>query len=198
MLYPSLTHDEESATLNPRWLGVYRSGQVKLLKHLSLTLANGTLFWIQFLIWYTVYERRLASTCARVNSIESNGEIKLHYIYHIEIKIVGWVVPIPSEPKKWTKLIYYYGYLAVSIRFSYNPFNPLWLWHRIKRYVFVVYFKMTPQRDKWVKVSALLRAGHKVSDVANAKSSTRSRSVWSMAKVLTCVQAVVKRLLSLE
>ena len=35
--------------------------KVKLLKHLSLTPANGTLCWIQFLIWYTVYQRRLAS-----------------------------------------------------------------------------------------------------------------------------------------
>ena len=34
------------------------------------------------------------------------------------------------------------------------------------RFVIVVYFKMTPQRNNRVKVSALLRTGHKVNEVA--------------------------------
>ena len=48
---------------------------------------------------------------------------------------------------------------------------------------FFVYFKMTPQRDNGVKVFALLRAGHKVSEAANLVGfthlSTRSRSAWT-------------------
>ena len=57
-----------------------------------------------------------------------------------------------------------------------------------KKFFFVVvYFKMTAQRDNRVKVSAILRAGHKVSEFANlvglAQPSTRSRSVWTIAKV---------------
>ena len=46
---------------------------------------------------------------------------------------------------------------------------------------------MVPQRDNRMKVTALLRAGPKVSDVANlidlAQPSKRSRSAWTMAKV---------------
>ena len=62
-----------------------------------------------------------------------------------------------------------------------------------------MYFKMAPQRDNRVKVSALLSARHKVSEVANlvglAQASTRSRSTWTMAKVSTEVQVVVDRVL---
>ena len=58
-------------------------------------------------------------------------------------------------------LNYNSGYLAVIIRFLFNPPDALWLWHRRKRFVIVVYFKKAPQRDNRVKVSAFLRAGHK-------------------------------------
>ena len=54
--------------INPRWLGVYRSGQVKLLKHLSLTPANGTLCWIKILI-LVHYVPKAAGKCARVKNI---------------------------------------------------------------------------------------------------------------------------------
>ena len=57
--------------------------------------------------------------------------------------------------------------LAVIIRLLFNAPDALWLWHRIKRFVIVVYFKMAPQRDNWVKFSALYRVGHKASEVAN-------------------------------
>ena len=50
-----------------------------------------------------------------------------------------------------------------------------------------------------MKVSSLLRAGHKVSEVATlvglAKPSTQSRRACTMAKMSTDVQAVVERLL---
>ena len=58
---------------------------------------------------------------------------------------------------------------------------------------------MAPQRENRFKVSALLRAEHKVSEIANivglAQPSTRSRSVWTMAKVSTDLQTVIERLL---
>ena len=58
------------------------------------------------------------------------------------------------------------------------------------------------RRDNRMKVSALLRSRHKVSEVANlvglAQPSTRWRSAWTMAKASPDVQAVVERLLSLE
>ena len=61
---------------------------------------------------------------------------------------------------------------------------------------------MASQRDNRVKVSALLIAGHKVSEVANhvslAQQSMRSRSAWAMVNVSTDMQAVVERLLYLE
>ena len=57
---------------------------------------------------------------------------------------------------------------------------------------------MAPQRQS-SEVSALLRAGHKVSEVAIlvglAQPSTGSRSAWMMAKVSTAVQVVVESLL---
>ena len=62
-----------------------------------------------------------------------------------------------------------------------------------------MYVKMAPQRDNLVKVSAFLRVGYKVSEVANhvglAQPTVRSRSAWTMAKVSTDAQAVVERLL---
>ena len=69
-----------------------------------------------------------------------------------------------------------------------------------KRFVIVLYFKRTPQRDNRVKVSALLWAGHKASEAANLvrvsrTKSTWSRSAWTMMTVSTDVQAVVERLL---
>ena len=84
--------------------------------------------------------------------------------------------------------------------FLLNPPNALWLWHRRKKIVSVVYFKMASKRDNRVKVSALLRAGHKWVRSQTfvrcfAQPSTRSRSAWTMAKVSTDVQAVVETLL---
>ena len=43
-----------------------------------------------------------------------------------------------------------------------------------KRFVIVGYFKMAPQTDNRVKVSALLRAGHKVGEVANLVGVSRT------------------------
>ena len=78
------------------------------------------------------------------------------------------------------------GYLAVIIRILFNPHNILWVWHRREKFV-IVYFKMTPQRDNRVKGSAVLRAGHKLSEVTNpvglAQPCTRSSSAWTMSKV---------------
>ena len=66
-------------------------------------------------------------------------------------------------------------------------------------FVIVVCFKMAPQRDNRVKVSALLRVGHKASEIVNlvglAQPSTQSRNAWTMAKESTDVQRVLKRLL---
>ena len=55
-----------------------------------------------------------------------------------------------------------------------DPHNYLWLLHRRKRFVIVVYFKMAPQGDNRVKVSALLHAIHKVSEVANLAGVSRT------------------------
>ena len=110
---------------------------------------------------------------------------------------------IPRGPKRVNKTFSYNsGCLAVFIRFFLKSPDALWLWHRRKRFVIVVFFKMAPQRDNQVKVSALFCAGYKVSEVANlvglAQPSRRSRSTWTIAKISTDVQAVVERLLSLE
>jgi hypothetical protein len=43
-----------------------------------------------------------------------------------------------------------------------------------QRFVYVVYWKMPAQRDKRVEVSALLRAGHKVSKVVNLVRVSRT------------------------
>ena len=51
---------------------------------------------------------------------------------------------------------------------------------------------MNPQRDNRVKVSSLFRAVHKDSEVANLERT--QRSAWTMAKVLTDMQAVAERL----
>ena len=59
------------------------------------------------------------------------------------------------------------GCLAVIIRLLFNSPGALQLQNRRKGFVIVVSFKRTPQRDNRVKVSALFRAGHKVSKVAN-------------------------------
>ena len=70
--------------------------------------------------------------------------------------------------KKLTRTFSYNsGSLAVIIRFLSDPLDALWLCHRRKRFLVVVYFKLAPQRGNQVKVSALLRAVHKVSEVAN-------------------------------
>ena len=60
---------------------------------------------------------------------------------------------------------------------------------------------MAPQSRNRMKVSALLRAGQKVSKIANlvglAQPLTPSRSAWTMAKVSTDGQAVVEKLLGI-
>ena len=63
-----------------------------------------------------------------------------------------------------------------------------------------MYFKIAPQRDNRAKVSALLRAGHKVSEFANLVGVSRTtvyaiRSALTLAKVSTDVQAMFERLL---
>ena len=60
---------------------------------------------------------------------------------------------------------------------------------------------MASQRDNQVKVTALLRAGHKVSDVANLvglaqPSIMRSRSALTKAKVSIDMQAVDETLVT--
>ena len=61
---------------------------------------------------------------------------------------------------------------------------------------------MAQQRDNGVTVSALLRAGRKVSEVANhvglSQLSTRSRSAWPMGTVSTDVQAVFEKMVMLS
>ena len=59
---------------------------------------------------------------------------------------------------------------------------------------------MAPQRENRVKVSTLLHAGHKVSEVANRVGVSCTavyviKKSWTMAKVSIDVQAVVERLL---
>ena len=47
------------------------------------------------------------------------------------------------DRKKMSKTFSYnFGCLAVIIRLLFNPLDALWLWHRIKRFVIVVYFKI--------------------------------------------------------
>ena len=98
-------------------------------------------------------------------------------------------------------LSYNSGCLAVIIRLLFYPTDALWLWHRRKRCVIAVYFKMAPQRDnrvkvfvfffvrdtKWVRSQTLSRC--------LAQPSSRSRSAWIMMKLSTDVQAVFERLL---
>ena len=99
-----------------------------------------------------------------------------------ERKLAKNMKQIPGGPKKLNKTFSYnYGCLAVIIWF-----------------IIVVYFKMAMERGNRVKASVLLRTGHKVSEVANLVSvsrttSTRSRSAWARVKVLTGAQAVVER-----
>ena len=62
-------------------------------------------------------------------------------------------VYIPAGPKKNEQHLYYNSVcLAVTIRLLFNPYDALW--HRRKRFVIIVYFKMAPQGDNRVKVSA--------------------------------------------
>ena len=83
---------------------------------------------------------------------------------------------IPGGPKKMEQnFSYNSGCLVVIIRLLFNSPNACSvMWHQRKRYVIVMYFKMAPQRDNWIKVSALLRAGHKASEVANLVGVTRT------------------------
>ena len=65
-----------------------------------------------------------------------------------------------------------------------------------KKVIIVGYFKIAPQRDNRAKVSILLQAEHKVSEIVILVGvSTRSKSAWTMAQVSTDVQAVVEKLL---
>ena len=68
-----------------------------------------------------------------------------------------------------------------------------------KRLVILVYFKITPQRNNRVKVSALFRAGHKVSEVDLVGVSRTNvyeiKKRRMMAKVSADLQAEVERLL---
>ena len=76
------------------------------------------------------------------------------------ILYTGWVY---NCDKNKPNFCHNSGYLAVIIRLLFNIHDALWLWHQRKGLFIVVYFKMTPHRDSRVKVSALLRAEHKVS-----------------------------------
>ena len=57
------------------------------------------------------------------------------------------------------------NYLAVNIRLLFNP-RSVTVTSK-KKTSFVVYFKMAPQRYNRMNASALLREGHKVSEVSN-------------------------------
>ena len=81
----------------------------------------------------------------------------------INLYIISWGTEWANKNLNKT-FNYTCGSLAVIIRLLFNARDALWLWHRRKRFVIVVYFKMTRQRDNRVKVSALLRKGHKVSE----------------------------------
>ena len=59
-------------------------------------------------------------------------------------------------------------------------------------FVIVVYFKMAVQRDNRVKVSALLRAGHKVSEAANLVGVSRT-IVYSIKKRMGDGEGVNRR-----
>ena len=59
---------------------------------------------------------------------------------------------------------------------------------------------MAPQKGNRVKVYVLLRAGHKVSEIANFVGVSRTsayaiKKLWTMAKVSIGVQTVVEKLL---
>ena len=103
---------------------------------------------------------------------------------HIEIVM-------PGGPKKMNKsLRYNSGCLPVIIRLCLTHSMLCDCYIKEKKVAIVVYLKMIPQRDNSVKVSALLRAGHKVSEVANlvgflAQPYMRSGSVWTMAMIST-------------
>ena len=115
-----------------------------------------------------------------------------------------WPIFIRGGAKKREQnFSYILGYWAVIIRLLCNPLDALWLWHRRKRFVIVVYFKMAPQRDNRVKAFAL-HAGRKVSEVANLVGVS-STTVYPIKKrmdygegVPTDVQSVVERLFWIE
>ena len=58
LVYPTLFQPR----FNPRVLGGWLTGQVKLLRRLSLTPANSTMCQFQSLIWYTMHQRKWKST----------------------------------------------------------------------------------------------------------------------------------------
>ena len=55
-----------------------------------------------------------------------------------------------------------------------------------------MYFKIAPQRDNRVKVAALLRAGHKVSEVAKLVGVSRT-TVYSIKKRMGDGEGVIRQ-----
>ena len=97
------------------------------------------------------------------------------------IMIIFWTWSWWAE--KNNTFSYNSGCLAVIIRLLFNPSDGLWLWHRRKRFVTVVYFKMVPQRNNRVKVSAVLSAGNLESRCLEEKkiyyTPTARMEIWA-------------------
>ena len=97
-----------------------------------------------------------------------------------------------AEKKMNKTFSYKSGCLAVIIRLLFTRTDALWQWHQRKRIVILVYCKMAQQRENRVKVSALLRAGHKVSEVANLVGVTRT-TVYAINKRMGDGESVSSR-----
>ena len=99
------------------------------------------------------------------------------------LAFLSLIIPGGLKKKINKTLSYNSDCLAVVTRLLFNALDALWLWHWRKRFVIVVYFKMTPQRDNRVRISALLRAVHKVSEAANLAGVSRI-TVYAIKKCM--------------
>ena len=101
----------------------------------------------------------------------------LYTVWQQTLRVMLFLISnsIPGGWKKLNKIFSYnFGWLAVIILLLCNPLKTLRQWHRNTRFVIVVYFIMASQRDNRVKLSELLREGHKVSEVSNLAGVSRT------------------------
>ena len=123
------------------------------------------------------------------------GSVTFHkYLHFRKLSIMPienmYICQVPGGQKNLKKTLSYHSdYLAVIVRLLLNSLYALWLWHRRKRFVVVMYFKMEPQRDnQWKCLPFFVRDTMWVKALTLSVSHNRLRNQEAHERWRRCQQ----------